>query len=177
MQSCSGQIFYLPVSIECILFPSVFLCPTPSFDEMTERVINRWKPPVATRPHPLALTSTHTHTLTHLRMRKLKFIIHVSCERGPISMTRAGRINLKNCHFSAIVGAPWFRRTLRSRAWLGKEKYGSVGMLRGVMEECFNDHLEDQSISLVKVCWRAWGRGTWRYDIAVTSEKYQVTNS
>lgn len=50
----------------------------------------------------------------------------------------------------------------RSRAWVGKEKYGSVGMLRGEMKECFNDHLEDQSISIVKVWWCVWvwGGGT-----------------
>lgn len=74
MQSCSGQIFYLPVSIECFPFSFVFLCPPPSFDKMTERVINHWKPPVATRPHPLALTSTHTYTFTQKKTQ-----IHHSC--------------------------------------------------------------------------------------------------
>lgn len=118
MQSCSGQIFYLPVSIECILFASSFYVPLPLLIKWQREWLtaeSRLLPPAPTLLHWQA----HTHTHTHLRTRKLKFIIHVSCERGPISMTRAGRIRVKNCHSSAIVGAPWYRRTLKSQ---GKEQ-------------------------------------------------------
>lgn len=135
-------------------FSFVFLCLPPSFDKMTERVINHWKVPVATHPHPLHWQAhTHIHIYAEENSNS-SFKLH-----GPISMTRAPRIRVKNCHSSAFVGAPWFRRTPKNEgteqsSGLERRNMGQLECLGGEMEECVNDHLEDQSISIVQVwCW------------------------
>lgn len=73
MQSCAeklttGQILYLPVSIQHIVF--FFLPPFSSFEEMTERAINCWNPGPLTQTH----THTHTNSDTHTKTQ-----IHHSC--------------------------------------------------------------------------------------------------
>lgn len=135
MQSCiekltTGQIFYLPVSIQHIFF--FFSSLHFSFEEMTERVINCWNPPSQ---------ATHTYSDTHKNSNS-SFMFHVNSAvwESPISMTTGLRIRVKNCHSSAIVRAPWFRRALKSggkepRTGVEMEEFGSVGRIKGETEE------------------------------------------
>lgn len=140
MQSCSRHIFYLPVSIQRIFIPSSFYVPLPLLMKWQKewltaeiRLLPRTAPPL----------HWHTHALMHNKTQ-----IHHSCfmwvgplgRKSPISMTRGLRIRVKNCHSRAIVGAPWFRRALKSG---GKERSAglerrNLGQLEGSREKWRN---------------------------------------
>lgn len=183
MQSCSGQIFYLPVSIQCILFPSSFYVPLPLLMKWQREWLtaeSRLLPPAPTLLQWQA--RTHTRAPAHPTAQEnsnSSFMFHVSgaVRKSPISMTRAWRIRLKNCHSSAIVSAPWFRRTLKSEGkeqstGLGRRNMGQMegsGENRGTFK--WSWMIEDLSIPIYKVWWWGWAAPTPEYYITIRSEK------
>lgn len=97
MQSCSRQIFYLPVSVQCIRFPSSFYVHLPLLIKWQREWLtteSRLLPPTPTLLHWQARTHMHIYAEENSNS---SFMFH-----GPISMTRAPRIRVKNCQSSAL---------------------------------------------------------------------------
>lgn len=136
--------------------PFVFLCLPSSFDKMTERVINHWKPPVATRPHPLALTGTHTHT--HLRRRKLK--IHHSCFMAQFPWQELRGLGWKTVipvHLWEHLDSEGHPR-MKGRSRAGGWKRRNMGQLNAEGEEWRNVLMIIWKISQYLLCkCGAWG--------------------